>query len=126
RGAAAYRDYEDTETVVVLDPLEDSSLRVELAAHWIRDRWSVEASYAQERGFGATTSAADAALSWALSPRATITASGSAFQQIEECRIGDGVVLGGGVSADVEVIDRTHLSGGVMLYRQTFDNRPGA
>ncbi len=125
RGTAAWRDYEDTETVVVLDPLEDSSLRVEVAARWTRDSWSLDASYAQERGFGATMSAADAAISRALSPRATLTASGSAFQQIEEFRIGDGFVIGGGLSADVEVLDRTHVNGGVTLYRQTFDNRPG-
>ena len=78
-----------------------------------------------ERGFGAFLSSGDAAVEWRPSDRLAVSLDATAFQQIEEFRLGDATVLGAGASADFELSPTLLLTGGAMMYRQSLENRPG-
>jgi hypothetical protein len=78
-----------------------------------------------ERGFGAYLGWGVLAAHWRVLERAAVTIEVTAFQQIEEFRGGDGTVVGGGASVDVDVTSYAALSGGAHVYRQTWQNRTG-
>jgi hypothetical protein len=86
---------------------------------------TVDGNYTLERGFGATMNSGDVAVRWQASDALSLSVNGTAFQQIEEFRVGDGTVLGGGFGFDWLLRGRTSLQGGYNIYRQTFDGRPG-
>lgn len=125
--SGGYRAYEDTDTDPLLGPVEDDAWRVG-AGGSLRpsDGWLVTAAYRVERGVGAFLSSGEASARWWLLDDLWISAQASASQQIEEFRIGEGVVVGGGGSAGFEIMDAVELSAGAALYRQTFENRPAA
>jgi hypothetical protein len=79
--------------------------------------------YQYETGFGAHLSTADLSVRWQPHARLTTTVAATAFQQIEQFRVGEAAVLGGSAAADLEITSRVSLAGGVSLYRQTYDNR---
>ena len=125
RASAGWRRYGETGTVVVLSPLEDDAARVSARADWRgSDAWSVHASWTLEDGFGAFLSSGDVAVRWQPHPDVTLTLDGTAFQQIEQFRIGEGTVVGGGLSGAWQLAGSTDLSGGISVYRQAFENRP--
>jgi hypothetical protein len=126
RGSAAWRRYGETDTEVVFSPLEDQATRWGAGVHWsATPAWSVDGSYMLERGFGAALSSADVAVRWQVDARLAVTADGSAFQQVEEFRVGEGTVVGGGLGFEYAVRGRTSVEGGYNVYRQTFAGRPG-
>lgn len=126
RGFAAWRRYGETDTEVVFSALEDRATRFGGGAHWEPvSAVSLDGNYTLERGFGATLSSGDLAVRWQALGKLAITLDGSAFQQIEEFRVGDGTVLGGGAGFDLTLRGRTSLAAGYNLYRQTFEGRPG-
>lgn len=126
RGAVGYRRYEDAHAPVIFDELARDAVTVELDAAWnATPRMVLDARYRLERGFGAYLGSADLVARYRVSDRVAFTVDGTAFQQIEQFRLGDGVVLGGGGSLDVQVSQFANLSGGAHVYRQTWDNRPG-
>ncbi len=126
-GSAALRAYEDAEAPIVLEPLQDHSHRFALGTRWSPSPgWDVDASYRQERGFGATLSNGEASLRWSPRERTSVSAYGTAFQQIEEFRVGEGAVLGAGLSATLPLPRGASLDGGASLYRNRYTNRPGA
>ena len=123
---AGYRVYADAHTTVVLTPLIDDAFRIGASARvLVRDDLVFEGGYDMERGFGAFLSSGDVALTWSPQDRLTVSLDGSALQQIEEFRVGEGVVYGGGGGVDFKIGARSGVGAGVHLYRQTFDNRPG-
>src|SRR5690606_37552604 len=126
RGAVGYRKYDDAHAPVIFEPLPAAAGSVTAGAAWTAtDRLSLDASYRMERGFGAYLGSGDVSARFRAHERVALTLDATAFQQIEEFRLGDGVVLGGGGSVDINVTSFAALSSGVHIYRQTWDNRAG-
>lgn len=124
--SAAWRRFEEAEATVILRPLEQEGTRFMVGGSWrAMPNVSLDGSYRMDRGFGAFLSSGDLAVSWQATPRIGLSLEGTAFQQIEQFRIGSGVVYGGGATADIEVLPNISLLGGATMYRQTFENRPG-
>ncbi|HKJ92161.1 MAG TPA: hypothetical protein VJ957_03280, partial [Longimicrobiales bacterium] len=63
---------------------------------------------------------------WRPNDHLGATLRGSAFQQVQEFRVGQGLVLGFGGMLDIGLTQRMDLTGGADLYQQTFKDRPGA
>ncbi|HEX6308054.1 MAG TPA: hypothetical protein VFZ69_07695 [Longimicrobiales bacterium] len=126
RGGIGYRKYDDADAPVIFDPLPDDAVSVTASAAWTASpRLSFDTGWRLERGFGAYLGSGDLAARVRAHERVRITLDATAFQQIEEFRLGDGVVLGGGAGLDVDVASFATLSAGAHVYRQTWDNRPG-
>jgi len=116
--AGGWRRYGDTETAIVLRPLEDIGWRSEAGTVWrISSFWSAQAGYRMEWGPGGFLSSGDAVLRWSRSDRLSLSLSAMSFQQIEQYRLGDGRALGGGFSVDADVTDRLAFQGGVSVLR---------
>jgi hypothetical protein len=126
-GAGAFRRYEESNAPIVLGGVERESARGELGAEWLLGpQFTFDGEYRWESGAGAFLSSGDATLQWSPVARVSLFVNGTAFQQIEEYRLGEGVVLGFGGGADVELLPRTRLLAGANLYRQNFENRTSA
>lgn len=126
-GGAAYRSYDDTDTSPLLGPLEDDAYRLEGGARWRADpRLALTGEYRMERGAGAFLSSGEVSAEWRPLERLRLRLHGLAAQQIEEFRVGEGMVGGGGLTGDYRLGDRVRVSGGAAVYRRFFENRPGA
>jgi len=126
-GTGAYRRYEDSNAPIILGGVERESRRGELGAEWLlNERITVDGSYRWEQGAGAFVSSGDATVQWSPLDRLSVYVNGTAFQQIEEFRVGEGAVLGFGGGAEAELLPRTRLLAGANLYRQNFENRSSA
>ena len=126
RGTVGYRKYDDAHAPVIFNPLPDDAVSVTAGASWTAsDQLLFDATYRLERGFGAYLGSGDVTARWDMHDRVALSLDLSAFQQIEEFRLGNGVVLGGGGSVDLDVTSAATLSSGVHVYRQTWDNRSG-
>jgi hypothetical protein len=126
RGAVGYRKYDDAHAPIIFDPLPDDAVSVTAAAVWTASaRVTLDASYRMERGFGAYLGSGDVSARYQMHPRVGLSADLTAFQQIEEFRLGNGVVLGGGGSIDVDLTSFIRLSSGAHVYRQTWERRVG-
>jgi hypothetical protein len=124
--SAGWRRYEEANATVIFRPLEQQGTRYHIGANWrATPDIGADASYRMERGFGAFVSSGDASVFWQANRRIELALDATAFQQIEQFRVGEGVVLGGGASANIQLADRIALAGGATVYRQTFENRPG-
>lgn len=123
--AGGYRSYGDTDTDPVLGGVTDDGWTA-AAGGTVRpvDRLRLRGSYRVERGAGAFLSSGDVEASWRVLERLRVSVHGTASQQIEEFRVGEGVVVGGGASLRVRLPMDLELSGGASVYRQTFENRP--
>lgn len=122
-----WRRYEDAQAPIVFSRIEDESKRISLGASWEpAATLTLMGEYQYETGFGAFLSAADVSARWLPHARVAATVVGTAFQQIEQFRVGEGYVLGGSAAVDVEVTPRASLGGGLSVYRQTYDNRPSS
>jgi len=120
----AWRKYEDAEIAIIGRPITDTSKRYSLGARWLVGPWTAFGEYRLETDFGAFLSSGDASVRWQATDRLALTARGSAFQQIEQFRIGEQVVIGGGLGSDLRLFGGTELRSGVDLYSQQYDNRP--
>lgn len=126
RGSVGYRRYEDAHAPVIFDELARDAVSAQVDAVWnATSRITLDGSYRLERGYGAYLGSADLSARYQWNERVGFSLDGTAFQQIEQFRLGDGVVLGGGGSIDVHVTSFADLSGGAHVYRQTWDNRSG-
>jgi hypothetical protein len=123
--SAAWRRYEEAEATVIFRPIAQEGTRFTAGASWrLMPQLALDGSYRMERGFGAFVSSGDAAIAWRPLDRLEVTLDGTAFQQIEQFRVGEGVVYGGGGSVNVMLTRQVTLSGGGNIYRQDFRNRP--
>ena len=126
RGSVGYRRYGEAHAPVIFDELARDAVSVQVDAAWnATSRVTLDGSYRMERGYGAYLGSADFSARYRWNERVGFSVDGTAFQQIEQFRLGDGVVFGGGGSVDVHVTSFVNLSGGAHVYRQTWDNRPG-
>ncbi len=126
RGSVGYRRYGDTHTTTIGRRLPDDAVFATLLASWTASpALRLDGSARVERGFGAYLGSGDVSARWSVHERVAVTVDASAFQQIEEFRLGDGVVLGGGAAVDLDVTTYARLSGGAHVYRQSWDNRAG-
>lgn len=124
--SGGWRRYDEANATVIFRPIEREGIRLGAGASWRAARdVAIDAAYRMDRGFGAFLSAVDASVTWLPHDRIGLSIDATAFQQIEQFRVGEGIVYGGGASGDYGVTDHMALSGGFSLYRQTFENRPG-
>jgi hypothetical protein len=123
--SAGWRRYDEANATVILRALNQEGVRASLGGLWrAAPNLMVDASYRVEYGFGAFLSAGDASVRWEATPRLAFSLDATAFQQIEQFRIGEGVVWGGGPGFDLEITPAIGLVGGASVYRQSFNNRP--
>ncbi len=126
-GTFGVRKYEDTSTPTALTPLQGEGRRVGGGARIRGPSYvTLTAAYDREWGNGAAMSSGDLAAVWSPNDRLAVTLRGSAFQQVQEFRVGQGMVLGYGAGVNLGVTQRVELSGGADLYQQTFKDQPGA
>jgi hypothetical protein len=125
-GSGAYRSYGAHHTQTFLRPLEGRSLRAAAGGEWrIPNALRVDAAVRVEGPVGAFSVSTDASLEWRASPRIDVTLHAVLLEQVEEFRVGSGVVGGAGVGADVQVANGLRAGGGFELYRQTQPDRIG-
>jgi hypothetical protein len=125
--SAAYRVYGETEAAILGEPQKDRAWRG-AAGGLLRpsEALTLSGAYEIEGPVGAFVSTGNVAATWRASDRLDLSVRGVGAQQIEEFRIGEGFLLGGGVGAGANLRERTRLSGGVDVYRHTSRNRPTA
>jgi hypothetical protein len=127
RAAGGWRWYDNTDAEVVLSELPDEAQRASAGLVWrATPGWSLAGEYTLEKGFGAFLSSGHVSAQWQANEQFTVTLDGTAFQQIEEFRVGDGTVLGGGLGLGWDLSARLGIDAGASLYHQTFDGRPGS
>jgi hypothetical protein len=121
----AYRSYGETDVTTVLRPLEDTGRRGQVGFNWaLTDRIGVQGEYRVEWAAGAFFNGGDAAVSAQLTPDLRVSLNGTAFQQIQEFRLGEGTALGGGLSFDASLPwQALRLSGGLSVFRAGTQNR---
>jgi hypothetical protein len=123
--SAGWREYGDPEISVIGPSITDQSQRYGVGARWSGGPWLLSGEYRLETGFGAHLSSGDVSVRWAPSTRVSLMARGSALQQIEQFRVGENVVVGGGLGGEVELPWSVRLRAGADLYTQAYENRPG-
>lgn len=125
--AGGYRRFDETHAPVFLEPLKDASWRAEAGGRWqLSPAFALEGSYRLEGPVGAFLSAGDASLAYRPGERLGVWLRGTALQQIEEFRVGEGALLGGGAGLDIELRRGARLAGGIDVFRQTRTRRPAA
>jgi hypothetical protein len=118
--SGALRRYEETNTGILGPVIERDTKRFALDARWdVTEQWSLDGSFQRETGFGASFGGADLGARWTPARATWVRAFVTAFEQIEEFRIGEGSVLGGGASAELPLGSRFSIGGGVSVYRQS-------
>ena len=123
--AAGLRQYGDAEISVLGPPIADRSERYRVGAAYRAERWSASGEYRLETGFGAFLSSGDVTVRWDVHPNLRLDVRGAAFQQIEQFRVGDNTVLGGGLGGVVGLPFDITLRAGVDYYTQAYENRGG-
>jgi hypothetical protein len=98
RSAVSYRRYGESSSAFAQD-LADHATELTAGARWRRDAWSVDGDYRLHTGFGGAQSGGDVAVAWARPDAWRIAVKGTAFQQVEDFRVGEGTVIGVGLEA---------------------------
>ena len=124
--SAARRSYGDPEISVIGAPIGDESQRYVIGARLATGDWQATGEYRLETGFGAYLSAGDVRVRWTANDWLAVRLRGTAFQQIEQFRVGENVVVGGGLGVDVSGPWGVDLLAGADLYSQAYENRSGA
>ena len=121
------RTYGDTHTDPILGPVEDDAWFASASGRWSpATDLQVRGRYRVERGAGAFLSSGELGGRWRASGLLAVRLSLTASQQIEEFRIGEGMLAGGTAAVELHPLDGVRLDTGVSMYRQYFDNRPSA
>jgi hypothetical protein len=123
--SAGWRTYGDPEIDVLGPPIGDASQRYALGASWRDGRWLATGEYRLETGFGAFLSSGDVRVRWTASQALRLDVRAAAFQQIEQFRVGENTVLGGGAGAELRLPFDLTLRAGADYYAQAYENRAG-
>jgi len=123
--AGGLRRYGDADVVTVLSPLEDTGRRGLVGGQWIASpRLVLRGEYRVEWSAGAFLSSGDASATYQVTPEIGVALNGTAFQQIQEFRLGETTALGGGVSVNASLPwYELRASGGLSVYRAGTENR---
>jgi hypothetical protein len=121
--SAGFRKYGDPEISVIGPSITDKSQRYGVGARWSSTAWQASGEYRLETGFGAVLSSGDVSVRWTPMPGLALRARGSAFQQIEQFRLGDNTVMGAGLGAEIGLPFDARLDGGADVYFQSYENR---
>lgn len=112
------RKYGKPDPEAIFEPVRGHGWRANMGARWQPvEHWLVDGAYRYEWGPGGSLNSGDVALRFQSTDRLTVSASGTAFQQIEEFRVGEGIAYGGGLSFDLQVLERISLAGGMTVLR---------
>jgi len=116
--AGGWRVYEETDAPVIFDPLEDDAWQAQAGGTLsLAQSWTLDGEYELLWGAGGFLNSSEATLRYRPADRFGVAVYGTAFQQFEEFRIGEGRTLGGGASLDAELTDRMRFEGGVAVFR---------
>jgi hypothetical protein len=126
QASGSHRWYGDPETSTILSPLEDRGWRGTLAASWaVAPAFTVRGSYRLEWGAGAYLSSGDFRVAWSRGDRLSVGIHGTALQQLEEFRLGNGTTYGAGADLGWSLWEVYRWQVGGMVFRNTWENRPG-
>ncbi len=118
RAAGGWRAYRDTQTPIVFAPLSDDGWRGDAGATWrFGSDWTIDGRYQLEWGPGAFLSSGDLSVRYQATDRLMASVTGTAFQQFEEYRLGEGKAVGFGGSLDYRFTPGAALSGGLSVLR---------
>lgn len=122
----SYRSYEDSKTSSLpWGDLDSNITRFGGGASWSSGtQLFISGEYTFQCCAGAYLSSGELSFRWQPHWRLGVSGFGTAFQQIEEFRIGEGVGIGGGLTLDVGITRRSALSGGISTYQLTYENNP--
>jgi hypothetical protein len=116
--AGGWRVYEETEAPVIFDPLEDDAWQVQAGGGLtLAESWTLDGEYDLLWGAGGFLNSGEVTLRYHPVDRFGVSVYGTAFQQFEEFRVGEGRTLGGGASLDAELTDRMTFEGGMAVFR---------
>ena len=113
------RQYGDSETTTVLEPLRDDAWRVGSGANWqVAPDWSIAGTYRLEWGAGGVLNSGTLSSRWSSGDDWDVGVTLSALQQFEEFRVGEGALVGVGAQAHRRLGQRVELGGGGSLFRR--------
>jgi hypothetical protein len=125
--SGAYRAYGETEAFVFGDPLRDRAWRGGAGVHLgLADGLTLNGAYQVEGAVGAFHNGGSAALAWTPAEGWELSLRGMASQQLEEFRVGEGLLIGGGAGVGADLGRGISLSGGLDVMRHRYTNRPTA
>jgi hypothetical protein len=118
------RSYGETDTPVILSPLESDAWILEAGGVWpASERLTVEASYDLRWGVGAFLSSGEATVRFRPREDLDIAIQATSLQQFQEFRVGEGRIWGGGGTVGFIVSDRIRLDGGLSIFRHADEGR---
>lgn len=119
-GQASRRHYLDTGAEVGFAPLRANGWSLDGSGSMrLAPRWSVDAQYGLDLGFGAAKSQLGMQLRRALADGNSLSLAGTAFQTADELRVSSGTVVGLGLSGVWRLSERGTLNGSVFDYQHT-------
>ncbi len=124
----SYLKYEDSKTSSLpWGELDEDITRFGGGLSWTPSQtFFMEGEYLFQCCAGAYLSSGEARLRWQPHWRFGLTTFGTAFQQFQEFRIGEGVGIGAGLTLDLGITRRSALSGGISTYQLMYKNQPAA
>jgi hypothetical protein len=125
--SGAVRQYGETEALIFGAPLNDRAWRAAAGGFYrLSEQLTLSGSYEFEGPVGAVITSGSASLGWRPNDRFDLSLRGMASQQVEEYRLGEGYLLGGGAGLGTELRPGMQLSAGLDIFRHTTENRPAA
>jgi hypothetical protein len=123
--AGGWRKYDDTFTGVATLPLRDDGWRAGVFANTrLFDLFSVDGEYNVNIGFGASGSDGALAVKWQQTERVWLGIHGTAFQTIDEFKVGEGRVWGAGLEAAYQLSPGLRAIGDAFIYRHVARDQP--
>jgi len=123
----AYRRYQDhNASITPWGTLESDGTRFGGGINWRpADDFTVDGRYTFSCCAGARISSGEAQVRWNPNWRVTAGFYGTAFQQIQEYRLGEGLGVGAGLTLDLGITRRAFFTGGISTYQHMYsDTQP--
>ncbi len=124
---ATRRSYDETNVGLTFAPIRNDGWHVGSNAWWrLSERWTVQAGYAADIGFGEARSEGNGRVAWSPNEKIDAGLTVQAFDYVREFRIAGSTVWGIGGDASWRVGTDTRLTLGYISYRHEEDPRLGA